>query len=196
VWLKRWPRGECHCGCLTTFRRSRISVFIWIAKPAPLGAGHRAWPPTASVFAGVYLLILSPTLLEKSRWWAGISAGGFNVSYVIAILVSVVVFSDFFYSALPKVAPRLLYAKPTNRDNPVLTPRHRQPALTTKPSNYLITSAFEARAMLRRRSGFMGAGRGFKNRTSMAVADIGQAFIMGPSMVAIWPCRREVASGR
>ena len=137
------------------------------------------------------LFNIVPTLLEIAMV-AGILLVAFNVSYVIAILVSVVVFVVF---SIRVTEWRTAFVREANNRDNQSNSRAIDSLLNYETVKYFNNERFEADKYDEDLDLWEQAR--LKNRTSMAVLNIGQAFIIGASMVAIMAMAvREVASGQ
>ncbi|PFG10586.1 ABCB family ABC transporter ATP-binding protein/permease [Marinobacter sp. LV10MA510-1] len=137
------------------------------------------------------LFNIVPTLLEIAMV-AGILLVAFNVSYVIAILVSVVVFVVF---SIRVTEWRTAFVREANNRDNQSNSRAIDSLLNYETVKYFNNERFEAEQYDEDLDLWEQAR--LKNRTSMAVLNIGQAFIIGASMVAIMAMAvREVASGQ
>jgi ABC-type transport system involved in Fe-S cluster assembly fused permease/ATPase subunit len=137
------------------------------------------------------LFNIVPTLLEIAMV-AGILLVAFNVSYVIAILVSVVVFVIF---SIRVTEWRTAFVREANNRDNQSNSRAIDSLLNYETVKYFNNERFEAEQYDEDLDLWEQAR--LKNRTSMAVLNIGQAFIIGASMVAIMAMAvREVASGQ
>jgi ABC-type transport system involved in Fe-S cluster assembly fused permease/ATPase subunit len=137
------------------------------------------------------LFNIVPTLLEIAMV-AGILLVAFNVSYVIAILVSVVVFVVF---SIRVTEWRTAFVREANNRDNQSNSRAIDSLLNYETVKYFNNERFEAEKYDEDLDLWEQAR--LKNRTSMAVLNIGQAFIIGASMVAIMAMAvREVASGQ
>lgn len=137
------------------------------------------------------LFNIVPTLLEIAMV-AGILLVAFNVSYVIAILVSVVVFVVF---SIRVTEWRTAFVREANNRDNQSNSRAIDSLLNYETVKYFNNERFEAEQYDEDLDLWEQAR--LKNRTSMAVLNIGQAFIIGASMVAIMTMAvREVASGQ
>ncbi|EAZ97995.1 ABCB family ABC transporter ATP-binding protein/permease [Marinobacter sp. ELB17] len=137
------------------------------------------------------LFNIVPTLLEIAMV-AGILLVAFNVSYVIAILVSVVVFVVF---SIRVTEWRTAFVREANNRDNQSNSRAIDSLLNYETVKYFNNERFEAEQYDEDLDLWEQAR--LKNRTSMAVLNIGQAFIIGSSMVAIMAMAvREVASGQ
>jgi len=137
------------------------------------------------------LFNIVPTLLEIAMV-AGILLVAFNVSYVLAILVSVVVFVVF---SIRVTEWRTAFVREANNRDNQSNSRAIDSLLNYETVKYFNNERFEAEQYDEDLDLWEQAR--LKNRTSMAVLNIGQAFIIGASMVAIMAMAvREVASGQ
>ncbi|AFP28947.1 ABCB family ABC transporter ATP-binding protein/permease [Marinobacter sp. BSs20148] len=137
------------------------------------------------------LFNIVPTLLEIAMV-AGILLVAFNVSYVIAILVSVVVFVIF---SIRVTEWRTAFVREANNRDNQSNSRAIDSLLNYETVKYFNNERFEAEQYDEDLDLWEQAR--LKNRTSMAVLNIGQAFIIGASMVAIMAMAvREMASGQ
>ncbi|WP_018403326.1 ABCB family ABC transporter ATP-binding protein/permease [Marinobacter gelidimuriae] len=161
------------------------------------GADMVLWIPLMLVLAygalrfGSTLFNIVPTLLEIAMV-AGILLVAFNVSYVLAILVSVVVFVVF---SIRVTEWRTAFVREANNRDNQSNSRAIDSLLNYETVKYFNNERFEAEQYDEDLDLWEQAR--LKNRTSMAVLNIGQAFIIGSSMVAIMAMAvREVASGQ
>ncbi|HEV8077008.1 MAG TPA: ABC transporter ATP-binding protein/permease, partial [Marinobacter sp.] len=137
------------------------------------------------------LFNIVPTLLEIAMV-AGILLIAFNVSYVVAILVSVVVFVVF---SIRVTEWRTAFVREANNRDNQSNSRAIDSLLNYETVKYFNNERFEADQYDEDLDLWEQAR--LKNRMSMAVLNIGQAFIIGASMVAIMAMAvREVASGQ
>jgi ATP-binding cassette subfamily B protein len=137
------------------------------------------------------LFNIVPTILEIAMV-AGILLVAFNVSYVLAILVSVVVFVVF---SIRVTEWRTAFVREANNRDNQSNSRAIDSLLNYETVKYFNNERFEAEQYDQDLDLWEQAR--LKNRASMAVLNIGQAFIIGVSMVAIMSMAvREVASGQ
>lgn len=137
------------------------------------------------------LFNIVPTLLEIAMV-AGILLIAFNASYVLAILVSVLVFVVF---SIRVTEWRTAFVREANNRDNQSNSRAIDSLLNYETVKYFNNERFEADQYDEDLDLWEQAR--LKNRMSMAVLNIGQAFIIGASMVAIMAMAvREVASGQ
>jgi ATP-binding cassette subfamily B protein len=137
------------------------------------------------------LFNIVPTMLEIAMV-AGILLVAFNVSYVIAILVSVVVFVVF---SIRVTEWRTAFVREANNRDNQSNSRAIDSLLNYETVKYFNNERFEAEQYDEDLDLWEQAR--LKNRSSMAILNIGQAFIIGASMVVIMAMAvREVASGQ
>jgi len=137
------------------------------------------------------LFNIVPTILEIAMV-AGILLVAFNVSYVLAILVSVVVFVVF---SIRVTEWRTAFVREANNRDNQSNSRAIDSLLNYETVKYFNNERFEAEQYDQDLDLWEQAR--LKNRASMAVLNIGQAFIIGVSMVAIMSMAvREVANGQ
>ena len=137
------------------------------------------------------LFNIVPTILEIAMV-AGILLVAFNVSYVLAILVSVVVFVVF---SIRVTEWRTAFVREANNRDNQSNSRAIDSLLNYETVKYFNNERFEAEQYDQDLDLWEQAR--LKNRASMAVLNIGQAFIIGVSMVAIMSMAvREVANGK
>lgn len=137
------------------------------------------------------LFNIVPTILEIAMV-AGILLVAFNVSYVLAIIVSVVVFVVF---SIRVTEWRTAFVREANNRDNQSNSRAIDSLLNYETVKYFNNERFEAEQYDEDLDLWEQAR--LKNRSSMAVLNIGQAFIIGASMVAIMAMAvREVANGQ
>jgi ATP-binding cassette subfamily B protein len=137
------------------------------------------------------LFNIVPTILEIAMV-AGILLVAFNVSYVLAIIVSVVVFVVF---SIRVTEWRTAFVREANNRDNQSNSRAIDSLLNYETVKYFNNERFEAEQYDEDLDLWEQAR--LKNRSSMAVLNIGQAFIIGASMVVIMAMAvREVASGQ
>ncbi len=137
------------------------------------------------------LFNIIPTLLEIVMV-AGILLVAFNVNYVLAILVSVVVFVVF---SIRVTEWRTAFVREANSRDNQSNSRAIDSLLNYETVKYFNNERFEAEQYDEDLKLWEQAR--LKNRLSMAALNIGQAFIIGTSLVVIMSMAvREVAGGR
>ena len=137
------------------------------------------------------LFNILPTLLEIVLV-AGILLVAFNVSYVLAIAVSVVVFVVF---SIRVTEWRTTFVREANHQDNQSNARAIDSLLNYETVKYFNNETFEAQQYDEKLKLWEAAR--LKNRLSMAALNTGQAFIIGVSLIVIMGMAvREVASGQ
>ena len=137
------------------------------------------------------LFNIVPTLLEIVMV-AGILLVAFNVSYVIAILISVVVYVIF---SIKVTEWRIAFVREANSRDNQSNSRAIDSLLNYETVKYFNNERFEAEQYDQGLEKWEQAR--LKNRLSMAALNTGQAFIIGVSLIVIMGMAvREVAAGQ
>lgn len=137
------------------------------------------------------LFNILPTLLEIVLV-AGILLVAFNVSYVLAIAVSVVVFVVF---SIRVTEWRTAFVREANHQDNQSNARAIDSLLNYETVKYFNNETFEAQQYDEKLKLWEAAR--LKNRLSMTALNTGQAFIIGVSLIVIMGMAvREVASGQ
>ena len=137
------------------------------------------------------LFNILPTLLEIVLV-AGILLVAFNVSYVLAIAVSVLVFVVF---SIRVTEWRTTFVREANHQDNQSNARAIDSLLNYETVKYFNNETFEAQQYDEKLKLWEAAR--LKNRLSMAALNTGQAFIIGVSLIVIMGMAvREVASGQ
>lgn len=137
------------------------------------------------------LFNIVPTLLEIVMV-AGILLVAFNVSYVIAILISVVVYVVF---SIKVTEWRIAFVREANSRDNQSNSRAIDSLLNYETVKYFNNERFEAEQYDQGLEKWEQAR--LKNRLSMAALNTGQAFIIGVSLIVIMGMAvREVAAGQ
>lgn len=137
------------------------------------------------------LFNIVPTLLEIIMV-AGILLVAFNVSYVIAILISVVVYVIF---SIKVTEWRITFVREANSRDNQSNSRAIDSLLNYETVKYFNNELFEAEQYDQGLEKWEQAR--LKNRLSMAALNTGQAFIIGLSLIVIMGMAvREVAAGQ
>ena len=137
------------------------------------------------------LFNIVPTLLEILMV-AGILLVAFNVSYVIAILISVVVYVIF---SIKVTEWRITFVREANSRDNQSNSRAIDSLLNYETVKYFNNERFEAEQYDQGLEKWEQAR--LKNRLSMAALNTGQAFIIGLSLIVIMSMAvREVAAGQ
>lgn len=137
------------------------------------------------------LFNIVPTLLEIVMV-AGILLVAFNVSYVIAILISVVVYVIF---SIKVTEWRIAFVREANSRDNQSNSRAIDSLLNYETVKYFNNERFEAEQYDQGLEKWEQAR--LKNRLSMAALNTGQAFIIGLSLIVIMGMAvREVAAGQ
>lgn len=137
------------------------------------------------------LFNIVPTLLEIVMV-AGILLVAFNISYVIAILISVVVYVIF---SIKVTEWRIAFVREANSRDNQSNSRAIDSLLNYETVKYFNNERFEAEQYDQGLEKWEQAR--LKNRLSMAALNTGQAFIIGLSLIVIMGMAvREVAAGQ